>query len=442
MQHLDEGTIHAWLDGALSPEEAAKVEAHASECAECAALVAEARGLIAASTRILNSLDDVPAGVIPSAPADAPSAAQIGRQRRWYDRTDFRAAAAILLVAGASLVIAKSQRNPTAELKTAAVANRSIPLGAQTESDAITPPVVADTASVAASAGASGRASDRRALTSPPIVGALKARTRDETTREEKFAPPPANAAPSPMVAQTAPPPPPAPMEKAMQSAAGARIGAMMDIATNRSVQGRVTGRITTSQGAGLGGANVMVQGTNLAASTDTSGKFKIDDVPAGEHRLIVRRIGYNAKTIPISVNDSMTTANAALDVNATSLAEAVVTGVATASSGAPTLRQLRADTTGTTHRTVYEVWPGVEVTLVDTPAGANMESGITLDERAKASKRADEKITTAPAAPAAPPPPTNTITWTEANRRYTLTGLLTTRQLEEIKARLMRMRR
>jgi hypothetical protein len=70
------------------------------------------------------------------------------------------------------------------------------------------------------------------------------------------------------------------------------------------------------------------------------------------------------------------------------------------------------------------------------------MESGITVDERAKASKRADEKITTAPAAPAAPAPATNTITWTEANRRYTLTGLLTTRQLEEIKARLMRMRR
>jgi anti-sigma factor RsiW len=31
MQHPDEGTIHAWLDGALSPEEAARVEAHANE---------------------------------------------------------------------------------------------------------------------------------------------------------------------------------------------------------------------------------------------------------------------------------------------------------------------------------------------------------------------------------------------------------------------------
>jgi hypothetical protein len=218
-------------------------------------------------------------------------------------------------------------------------------------------------------------------------------------------------------------------MQKAMQSAgAVARAGAMMDIATNRPLQGRVTGRITTSQGVGLGSANVMVQGTNLAASTDTSGKFKIDDVPAGEHRLIVRRIGYSEKTIPISVNDSTTTANAALDASSTMLAEVVVTGVAAATAGPPTLRQLRADTTGATHRTVYEVRPGVEVTLVETPVTTEMESGISLDQRAK---RAEAKKDS-----------TNTITWSEGNRRYTLTGPLSTRQLDEIKTRLMRMRR
>ena len=67
MQHLDEGTIHAWLDGELSPSDAEQIEAHTRECAECAQRVAEARGLIAASTRILNALDNVPSGVVPSA---------------------------------------------------------------------------------------------------------------------------------------------------------------------------------------------------------------------------------------------------------------------------------------------------------------------------------------------------------------------------------------
>ena len=42
MQHLDEGTIHAWLDGALDEEERSRVEAHVAACAECAGAVAEA----------------------------------------------------------------------------------------------------------------------------------------------------------------------------------------------------------------------------------------------------------------------------------------------------------------------------------------------------------------------------------------------------------------
>ena len=53
MQHLDDGTIHAWLDGALGTGDAAAVEAHVATCRACAGRVAEARGLIAASSRIL-----------------------------------------------------------------------------------------------------------------------------------------------------------------------------------------------------------------------------------------------------------------------------------------------------------------------------------------------------------------------------------------------------
>ena len=105
MPHLDEGTIHAWLDGALPPDEAQAVEAHVAECAECAAGVAEARGLIAASSRILSSLDAVPGGVIPMPVASperpallAPSpASRWGRARPW--RGYVVRAAAVLLVA-------------------------------------------------------------------------------------------------------------------------------------------------------------------------------------------------------------------------------------------------------------------------------------------------------------------------------------------------------
>ena len=65
MQHLDEGLIHAWLDNALSSEEAARVAAHAEGCSECAAAIAEARGMIAGASRIVSALDTARGGVAP-----------------------------------------------------------------------------------------------------------------------------------------------------------------------------------------------------------------------------------------------------------------------------------------------------------------------------------------------------------------------------------------
>jgi anti-sigma factor RsiW len=98
MQHPDEGTIHSWLDGALSAEEAARVEAHVKDCPECAATVAEARGFIAASSRILTALDNAPRGVIPAA---AP--------KKRVDPIVWRVAATLLVVAGGTFVVLRSQ---------------------------------------------------------------------------------------------------------------------------------------------------------------------------------------------------------------------------------------------------------------------------------------------------------------------------------------------
>ena len=98
MRHPDEGTIHAWLDGQLPAEEASELEAHATACADCAAAIAEARGLVAASSRIVSSLDIVPGGVIP---------VRTPVKRPWYLTTQVRAAAAVLFVAGASFVLTR-----------------------------------------------------------------------------------------------------------------------------------------------------------------------------------------------------------------------------------------------------------------------------------------------------------------------------------------------
>lgn len=109
MRHPDEGTIHAWLDGALPPGEGAALEAHVAGCAACAAAVAEARGVLAAASRILSALDSVPGGVIPEAPMSSGARAAV-RQRTVRRRFRelrvstgaWRVAAAVLVLAGGS----------------------------------------------------------------------------------------------------------------------------------------------------------------------------------------------------------------------------------------------------------------------------------------------------------------------------------------------------
>ena len=125
MEHLDEGTVHAWLDGALAPEEGDRIERHLAECADCSGVVAEARGLIAASTRILGALDDVPAVrdlARPAAGAGDVSAATSAtsatsgttkgaraRRRTAWPGGRYSAAAAIALIALGSAVVVKGR---------------------------------------------------------------------------------------------------------------------------------------------------------------------------------------------------------------------------------------------------------------------------------------------------------------------------------------------
>jgi hypothetical protein len=117
MSHPDEGTIHAWLDRALAPEEAEQLEAHVATCSECQAAVAEARGLIAASSRILGALDNVPSGVVPksgdaspfverlrAAPAGAPTPVP-----RWSPRV-WAMAATVVMMVGVGVVVRNSDQ--------------------------------------------------------------------------------------------------------------------------------------------------------------------------------------------------------------------------------------------------------------------------------------------------------------------------------------------
>src|ERR1051326_1447335 len=55
MSHVDEGTLHAYLDGELSSSERAAVDAHLGQCGECRAALAEERALLERARALLAS---------------------------------------------------------------------------------------------------------------------------------------------------------------------------------------------------------------------------------------------------------------------------------------------------------------------------------------------------------------------------------------------------
>jgi hypothetical protein len=185
--HLDEGTAHAFVDGALGDEEAARVIAHVAACDRCAAVLAEARGLTAAATRVLGALDAVPGNVVPQAatspappvavpapvrapvparaptPADAVRAVRAPGARRTMPRWPLRAAAGVLLAAGVGSAawLARDDRR-AGEPEVAAVASE------RAVSNAAGP----SPGAAVAGAGVPGPAGDARREAATPAAGA------------------------------------------------------------------------------------------------------------------------------------------------------------------------------------------------------------------------------------------------------------------------------
>lgn len=192
MQHPDEGTIHAWIDGELSQEEATALEAHLAECRECSEKAAEARGLVAASSRIVSALDIIPGGVIPAAPA---------RRRPWYASTQLRAAAAITIVAGASMLVMRDRNEATMDsvLSVTAPAPVSAPpsapatVGSDLSTKANEPPVAQSTNQASAA--------EKKPSRDKAISGQLGKSEKATVGRVAEAPPPP--SAPVPMAASS-----------------------------------------------------------------------------------------------------------------------------------------------------------------------------------------------------------------------------------------------
>ena len=147
MWHLDEGTIHAWLDGALSADEARRVEAHVGSCTVCADAVAEARGLIAASSRILTALDDVP--YVRGAEGAIGAGGAKGERRSlttWLVRERLAAVVALVIAGGALAVVLNRDTATPTSIPTASEAVEAFELAAA-DSPALPPSAPASGAS-------------------------------------------------------------------------------------------------------------------------------------------------------------------------------------------------------------------------------------------------------------------------------------------------------
>ncbi len=95
MSHVDEGTLHAFLDGELPSSERATVEAHLAQCATCRATLAEERALLERASAVLGSARPVE--------RPAPTFEQLRRSSKrssWHVRTPVAWAASIMLALG------------------------------------------------------------------------------------------------------------------------------------------------------------------------------------------------------------------------------------------------------------------------------------------------------------------------------------------------------
>ncbi|HVX87582.1 MAG TPA: zf-HC2 domain-containing protein [Gemmatimonadales bacterium] len=198
MKHADEGQLHAYLDGELSPAEVTELERHLSVCAPCRALLNEARSFLAESDALVLALD-VP--VVPK---------PMRRPRRVpYSTLGWAAMVVLALGTGYALrpalgpkaaanvigeqaapIVATVPAEPTAETHPAPFTRRQERRAAPAAAKAVDAPPPAAATGPAAGAGASNQA-----------VGALaQAERTDELSRDAApAAPVPAPAA----VAQT-----------------------------------------------------------------------------------------------------------------------------------------------------------------------------------------------------------------------------------------------
>ena len=100
MPHVDEGTLHAYLDGELPSAERKTLETHLAECASCRTQLAEERALLERASALLGATRPVERPVPPFEQLRPPPAPRALKRSVWRVRTPVAWAASIALALG------------------------------------------------------------------------------------------------------------------------------------------------------------------------------------------------------------------------------------------------------------------------------------------------------------------------------------------------------
>ena len=74
-----------------------------------------------------------------------------------------------------------------------------------------------------------------------------------------------------------------------------------------RAVSATLIGDVVDTASRPLAGAEVSIPALNLITRTDADGKYRIADIPAGVHTVVVRQIGYAAISVALEFADNKT---------------------------------------------------------------------------------------------------------------------------------------
>jgi anti-sigma factor RsiW len=129
MSHLDEGTLHALLDGELDVTEAREVQSHLGTCVACGSRLQEVKQFLAEADRLVGALEMPPgaAASMPRPPRQSPppsrrqlrepetwdetpvlmvldDAEALARRRRWFRALGWAAMIAVVVGGGRALL--------------------------------------------------------------------------------------------------------------------------------------------------------------------------------------------------------------------------------------------------------------------------------------------------------------------------------------------------